>query len=87
MKQNKILRQVRRLLIACILIFPLAFIAGHFRGITIGWQLIDCSFGAFGFLLLWQCYIKIKKLGSYKEHYQPASFNTSNLLFANYTDK
>ncbi len=48
--------------IACILIFPLAFIAGPFRGIPIGWRLIDCSFGAFGFLPLWICYSKTKKL-------------------------
>ncbi len=49
-------------LIACVLIFPLAFVAGHFRGIPIGWQLIDCSFGVFGFMLLWICYRKIKIL-------------------------
>ena len=49
-------------LIACILIFPLAFIAGSFRGIPIGWRLIDCSFGVFGFLPLWICYSKTKKL-------------------------
>ena len=49
-------------LIACVLIFPLAFIAGHFRGIPIGWQLIDCSFGVFGFIPLWICYQKIKNL-------------------------
>ncbi|HEY5408675.1 MAG TPA: hypothetical protein VIJ92_16385 [Ginsengibacter sp.] len=47
-------------LIACVLIFPLAFIAGHFRGIPLGWQLIDCSFGVFGFVPLWICYRKIK---------------------------
>src|SRR2546423_7957475 len=32
-------------MIACLLIFPLAFIAGYFRGVPIGWQLIDCCFG------------------------------------------
>ena len=47
-------------LIACVLIFPLAFIAGHFRGIPFGWQLIDCSFGLLGFVPLWICYRKIK---------------------------
>lgn len=51
-------------LIACILIFPLAFIAGSFRGIPIGWRLIDCSFGVFGFLPLWICYKKAKQLAS-----------------------
>ncbi len=47
-------------LIACVLIFPLAFINGDFRGIPIGWQLVDCSFGVFGFVPLWICYQKIK---------------------------
>lgn len=49
-------------LIACVLVPPLAFIAGNFRGIPIGWQLIDCSFGVLGFLPLWICYCKTKKL-------------------------
>ena len=49
-------------MIACILIFPLAFIAGHYRTIPLGWQLIDCSFGVFGFVPLWICYTKIKNL-------------------------
>lgn len=49
-------------LIACILILPLAFIAGYFRNIPIGWQLIDCSFAVFGFLPLWICYMKTKQL-------------------------
>ena len=49
-------------LIACVLVFPLAFIAGALRGIPFGWQLIDCSFGFFGFALLWLCYSKTKQL-------------------------
>jgi len=49
-------------MIACVLIFPVALIAGAFRGIPIGWRLIDCSFGVFGFLPLWICYTKIKSL-------------------------
>lgn len=49
-------------LIACVLIIPLAFVAGQFRGIPIGWRLIDCSFGVIGFIPLWICLIKIKKL-------------------------
>jgi hypothetical protein len=52
-------------LIACVLIFPLALIAGSFRGIPIGWRLIDCSFGLFGFLPLWICYSKTKQLITY----------------------
>ncbi len=50
-------------LIACVLIFPLAFIAGYYRGIPVGWRLIDCSFGLFGFVPLWICYRKTKTLG------------------------
>lgn len=49
-------------MIACVLILPLAFIAGHFRGIPIGWRLIDCSFGVLGFIPLWICYSKTKQL-------------------------
>src|SRR5260221_6702598 len=33
-------------IIACCMIFPLAFIAGYARAIPLYWQLIDCSFGA-----------------------------------------
>jgi hypothetical protein len=35
-------------LIACVLVIPLALIAGTARQIPLGWQLIDCSFGVFG---------------------------------------
>lgn len=49
-------------LIACLLIFPLAFIAGSFREIPIGWRLIDCSFGLLGAIPLWICYSKTKTL-------------------------
>ena len=49
-------------LISCVLIIPLAFIAGYFRGIPLGWRLIDCSFGVIGFIPLWICYQKIKQL-------------------------
>jgi hypothetical protein len=49
-------------LIACVLVFPWAFIAGSFRGIPLGWRLIDCSFGFFGFIFLWVCYSQAKKL-------------------------
>jgi hypothetical protein len=52
-------------LIACISVFPFAFIAGAVRGIPIYWRLIDCCFGLFGGLLLWRCYCKIKKLKDY----------------------
>lgn len=46
-------------MIACIMVFPLAFIAGPIREIPFYWQLIDCSFGVFGFVLLYWCYRKI----------------------------
>lgn len=51
-------------MIACLMVFPLAFIAGSIRGIPFFWQLIDCSFGVFGFLLLWIIYRKVKSLES-----------------------
>ncbi len=40
-------------MIACIAIFPLAFIAGAIRGIPFFWRLIDCSFGVIGFVPLY----------------------------------
>lgn len=49
-------------MLACVLVLPFAFVAGHFRGIPIGWRLIDCAFGVFGFALLWVIQQKIKSL-------------------------
>jgi hypothetical protein len=49
-------------MIACVMVFPLAFIAGAIRGIPFYWQLIDCSFGVFGFALLYYCHNRILKL-------------------------
>jgi len=49
-------------MIACIGIFPLAFIAGEVRGIPVFWRLIDCSFGLFGLLPLLLLERMIKKL-------------------------
>jgi hypothetical protein len=43
-------------LIACVMVFPLAFIAGPIRHIPFYWRLIDCSFGALGLLPLSICY-------------------------------
>ena len=51
-------------LIACVGIFPLAFIAGSIRGIPFFWQLIDCSFGLFGGLVLWPCYRRVRMLSA-----------------------
>ena len=47
-------------MIACILIIPFAFVAGHFRGIPMGWILIDCSFGVVGLFPLAICLKKIR---------------------------
>jgi hypothetical protein len=49
-------------IIASILIFPLAFIAGPLRGIPIFWSLIDCAFGVICGTLLWWVRGKIKNL-------------------------
>jgi hypothetical protein len=49
-------------MIACVMIFPLAFISGAVRGIPFYWQLIDCSFGVLGFALLYFCYTRILRL-------------------------
>ncbi len=49
-------------MIACVLIIPFAFIAGHFREIPIGWRLIDCSFGVIGLIPLSICLSKIALL-------------------------
>ena len=46
-------------MIACVLIIPFAFIAGHFRGIPVGWRLIDCAFGVIGIIPLSICLGKI----------------------------
>jgi hypothetical protein len=42
-------------LIACGGVIPLALIAGHIRGIPVGWRLIDCCFGVFGAIPLLLC--------------------------------
>ncbi|HEV3412957.1 MAG TPA: hypothetical protein VG101_10775 [Puia sp.] len=49
-------------MIACVMVFPLAFIAGAVRGIPIYWRLIDCSFGVVGLVLLSICYRAIRNL-------------------------
>ena len=42
-------------IIACVLVVPFALCFGGLRGIPIYWRLIDCSFGAGGFVPLWLC--------------------------------
>ncbi len=49
-------------MIACAMVFPLAFIAGGVRGIPFFWQLIDCSFGVVGFVVLYKCFRDILTL-------------------------
>lgn len=49
-------------MIACVMVFPLALIAGPIRGIPFYWQLIDCSFGIFGLIPLYICHKKIRFL-------------------------
>jgi len=49
-------------MIACVSIFPLAFIAGSIRGIPIFWRSIDCSFGVFAIIPLYLTYTNIKKI-------------------------
>ena len=49
-------------IIACLMVIPLAFIAGNIRTIPFYWQLIDCSFGIIGIIPLIWCRRLIKKL-------------------------
>lgn len=49
-------------MIACVLVFPLAFICGPIRNIPFFHQLIDCSFGLIGILFLYFVHTRINKL-------------------------
>lgn len=49
-------------MLACIAVFPLAFIAGPVRQIPMFHILIDCSFGVIGLIPLWICKKWIKQL-------------------------
>ena len=49
-------------MIACILIIPFGLIAGHFRGIPVGWRLIDCAFGITGLIPLAICMRNINEI-------------------------
>jgi len=60
-------------MIACYLVFPLALIAGHFRGIPLGWRLVDCSFGLFGLIPLIICYKKIDAIEKYHQSQKQVS--------------
>ena len=53
--------------IACVMVFPLALIAGYIRGIPLYWRLIDCSFGFLGLIPLLICYrmlVRLEKIQS-----------------------
>ncbi|HTJ12312.1 MAG TPA: hypothetical protein VL547_09815, partial [Dinghuibacter sp.] len=49
-------------MIACVMIFPLAFIAGAVRGIPVWWRAIDCAFGVAGVVPLAICYREVRTL-------------------------
>lgn len=54
-------------MIACLMVFPLALIAGPIRGIPFYWQMIDCSFGIIGLVPLRMIYRNILTLERLKE--------------------
>ena len=49
-------------IIACVCVIPLAAIAGPIRGIPLGWELIDMSFGVVGLVPLIIVYRLIRRL-------------------------
>ena len=53
-------------MIACLLVLPMALIAGSIRNIPLLWRLIDCSFGVFGFITLYYCLRLINNLQASK---------------------
>ena len=55
-------------IICCLMIIPLALIAGHIRGIPLFWQLIDCSFGLIAIVPLYLCLTHINKLETLHNH-------------------
>jgi len=48
--------------LACILVIPVALIAGYIREIPFFWQMIDCSFGIIGLIPLVICLHKVREL-------------------------
>jgi hypothetical protein len=55
-------------IICCLMIIPLALIAGHIRGIPFFWQLIDCSFGLIAIVPLYLSISNIQKLEKLNQH-------------------
>jgi hypothetical protein len=68
-------------IIACLLIIPYSFIAGYFRGIPAGWQLIDCSFGVIGLIPLRICFLRICELERVQK--EEAKRNSTEFLLFN----
>ena len=66
-------------MIACVGVIPLALIAGPIRGIPLGWELIDMSFGVIGIIPLIIVYRLIRRLeretSKTKEIAKPANEN------------
>jgi hypothetical protein len=52
-------------MICCVMVFPLAFIAGPVRNIPFFHQLIDCSFGVIGIIPLYIVRRKILQLSRF----------------------
>ena len=72
-------------LLACVLVLPLALVAGAVRHIPFGWQLLDCAFGVFGFIPLYICYRKTKQMQdclpwSFQNYKVPAADSHDNPL-------
>lgn len=51
-------------MLACVMVIPVAFAMGAYRGIPIYWRLVDCSFGVVGILPLWHVKTLINRLAS-----------------------
>lgn len=54
-------------MIACVMVIPLALIAGPIRDIPLYWRLIDCSFGIIGIVPLAYTHQLIRRLKKLKE--------------------
>lgn len=61
--------------IACVMIFPLAFVAGYIRNIPLFWQLLDCSFSVIGLIPLWIIHRKIKRFEAGQHKTNVAYYN------------
>jgi hypothetical protein len=49
-------------MICCLLIIPVALLAGYVRSIPFWWRLVDCSFGILGLIPLSICHGRICEL-------------------------